>query len=478
MTAVHSNREVAMAERYDAIIIGAGQAGPPLAYALAQSGKRTAIIERRYVGGTCVNTGCTPTKTMIASAQVAYIARRAGDFGVHTGPVEVRLSEIVKRKREIVQSFRESNASSLEDADSIDLIRGEARFIDRHTVSVKLADGAARELSSEWIFINTGARSLIPPIDGLDSVTVYDNESMMELEEVPHHLLIVGGGYIGLEFGQMFRRFGSQVTIVERSRQLVGNEDDDIAGTMAEILREDGIEVLLQSNVTRVEPHDDGGVIVTVESKKANQPQRRISVSHLMLAVGRIPNTEALDLDRAGIKTDDKGYIQVNEQLETNVPGIYAMGDVKGGPAFTHISYDDYRVICANLLDGEPNGKRTINDRLLPYTVFTDPQLGRVGLSESQAREQGYQVKIAKMPVSSAARAIETGQTRGMMKVVINAEDDTILGCAILAPEGGELMSLLQIAMMGGLSYTAIRDGIFAHPTFAESLNNLFTQVK
>jgi len=458
-------------EKYDAIVIGAGQSGGPLASALARAGHKTAIVERAHVGGTCVNEGCTPTKTMVASARDAYLARRGPDFGVHTGPVAVDMTIVRKRKRDIVEEFRAGSEKQLTGTEGVDLLMGEAGFTGPHSVQVRLNDGGTRDLTAERIFINTGDRPSSPPIPGLDTVPTLDSTSIMELDSVPDRLLVVGGGYIALEYGQMFRRFGSRVTIVQRGPQLLAREDKDIADAVADVLREDGVDVLLDSSAQRVERGDSGAIRLVV---KTPEGERTLTGSHLLVAVGRSPNTEALNLPAAGVETGKGGTIKVNERLETNVPGVWAMGDVKGGPAFTHISYDDYRIIKANVLDG---GRRTTGDRPVPYTVFIDPQLGRVGLSEREAREQGRTVRVAKMPMSYVARAIETAETRGVMKALVDGDSDQILGCAILGLEGGELMAMLEIAMMGQLPYTALRDGVFAHPTLAESFNNLFASL-
>src|SRR6266700_178476 len=382
---------------YDAIVIGAGQAGGPLSTELARTGWKTALIEREHVGGTCINEGCTPTKTMVASARVAYLARRGADYGVQTGPVTVDMTKVRQRKRDIVDSFR--NGSQ------------------RRSESTK----------------------------------------------------VVGGGYVGLEFGQMFRRFGSRVTIIQRGAYLLTREDADVAGEVANILREDGIEVLLETRPVRVEQSSEGNISLTVQTPAG---ERTLTGSHLLIAVGRVPNTDWLNLDAAGIQVDKSGFIQVNERLETNVPGVYALGDIKGGPAFTHISYDDFRIIRTNLLE---KGNASIHGRLVPYTVFIDPQLGRIGLSEADARAQGRDIKVAKMPMNYVARALEVDESRGFMKAVVDAGTGQILGAAILGIEGGEIMAMLEVAMMGKVPYTVLRDAVFAHPTLAESLNNLFT---
>lgn len=457
------------ATHYDAIVIGAGQAGGPLSTALARSGRKTALIERVHVGGTCINEGCTPTKTMVASGRVAYLAKRGADYGVETGPVTVDMSIVRKRKRDIVESFRGGSERRIKSTEGLDLLMGEARFTAPHTLEVFLNDGEVRELTADMIFINVGDRPA--KLAGLEHIPTLDSTSIMELDVVPQHLLVLGGGYIGLEFGQMFRRFGSQVTIIQRGAQLLSREDDDVAEAVADILREDGIEVLLKTTLLHAEQQGDDSIQLTVLTP---QGERILTGSHVLAASGRVPNSDWLNVAAAGLKTDKQGKIVVNDRLETNVPGIYALGDVKGGPAFTHISYDDFRIIRTNLLEG---GDASIKNRLVPYTVFIDPQLGRVGLSETEARAQGRNIKVAKMPMSYVARALEVDEPRGFMKAVVDAESGQILGCAVLGIEGGEIMSQLQIAMMGKLPYTVLRDAVFAHPTLAESLNNLFSSL-
>lgn len=451
---------------YDVIVIGAGQAGGPLAGAFAKAGRRTALVEREHVGGTCINEGCTPTKTMVASARVAYLVRRAADYGVTVPSPVIDMERVRERKRDIVRSFRGGSERRLESA-GVDLLVGEARFIREKTLTVHGEHGG-RTLSAPCIVINTGARPAPPRVPGADAVDVLDSTSIMELDHVPDHLVVVGGGYIGLEFAQMFRRFGARVTVVQREGQLLPREDADVAAAVAEILCEDGIEVVLNAEPSRLQRSPDGGARVTIAQE---DHERTIDASHLLYAAGRVPNTDALEPAAAGIETDAKSYISVNERLETTAPGVYAVGDVKGGPAFTHISYDDYRVLRANLIDG---GTATTADRPVPYTVYMDPQLGRVGLTEREARDAGRTVRVARMPMDHVARALEMDEPRGMMKVVVDAGTDRILGCAVLGIEGGELMSALQIAMMGDLPFTALRDGIFAHPTLVESFNNLF----
>ncbi len=453
---------------YDVIIIGAGQSGGPLSTAFARAGKKTALIECEHVGGTCINEGCTPTKTMVASARVAYLARRAADYGVHTGPISVDMTVVRKRKRDIVDSFRGGSERRIKNTEGVDLLMGEATFTGPKTIEVHFNTDEILQLSATQIFINAGERPSRPRLEGIDDIPWLNSTSIMELDSVPEHLLILGGGYVGLEFGQMFRRFGSQVTIVQRGPQLLAREDHDVAEAVADILRQDGIEVLLQTSAARVKKAGEGHLELTV---KTADGERVLTGSHLLAAAGRSPNTEKLNLSATGVEVDKRGYIPTNDQLETNVSGIYALGDVKGPPAFTHISYDDYRIIRTNLIE---KGHASIKARLVPYTVFIDPQLGRVGLSESEARQQGRNIKVAKMPMDYVARALEVDESRGFMKVIVDADTRQILGAAILGIEGGEIMSMLEIAMLGKLPYTVLQEGIFAHPTLAESLNNLF----
>ena len=380
------------------------------------------------------------------------------------------MTTVRRRKRDIVESFRNGGRKRLEKTENADLLMGEARFAGPKTLEVRLNGGEVLQLTADEIFINTGTRPAVPSVKGLGDVPFLDNASIMELDEVPEHLLVLGGGYISLEFGQMFRRFGSEVKIVQRGGQLLSREDTDVAEEVAKILREDGIEVLLDTQTLRATQAKDGKVRLAVHTPEG---ERALEGSHLLVATGRTPNTDQLNLGAASVETDKRGFIRVDKKLQTNVPGVYALGDVKGGPAFTHISYDDFRVIRANLLKG---GDTTIAERLVPYTVFVDPQLGRVGLSEREAREQDRDFRVAKIPMTHVARALEVDETRGFMKAVIDAETEQILGAAILGIEGGEIATVLQVAMMGGVPYTAIRDGVFSHPTLAESLNNLFSE--
>jgi pyruvate/2-oxoglutarate dehydrogenase complex dihydrolipoamide dehydrogenase (E3) component len=400
---------------------------------------------------------------MVASARVAYLARRGKDYGVETGDVRVNLARVRDRKRNIVESFRSGSERRLAATEGLDLVYGEARFTGPRAITV---DG--RRFESERVFINAGCRPAAPDVEGLAALGPLDSTSIMELDRVPEHLIVLGGGYIGIEFGQMFRRFGSRVTIVQRGPQLLPVEDEDVAAAVLGVLREDGVEVLLQAEASCAERRD-GQVRVTVHTSGADRP---VVGSHVLLAAGRVPNTDRLDPKAAGIDTDSRGFIRVNERLETSAAGVYALGDVKGGPAFTHISYDDYRIIRDNLLQG---GARTTGDRPVPYTVFMDPQLGRVGLTEREARKAGRSYRVATMPMSHVARALEMDEPRGLMKVLVDSETRRLLGVAVLGVEGGEIMAAFQLAMMGNLPYDSLREGVFAHPTLAEALNNLFS---
>jgi pyruvate/2-oxoglutarate dehydrogenase complex dihydrolipoamide dehydrogenase (E3) component len=407
---------------------------------------------------------------MVASGRVAYLARRAADYGVHAGPISVDLKKVRQRKRDIVASFRGGGERSIASTPNLELIRGEASFSGPKSLKVRTTNGEQIELSADRIFINAGTRASRPKLDGLDSVEFLDNESIMELETIPDHLLILGGGYIGLEFGQLFRRFGSRVTIVQSGGQLLTREDPDVAEEVRKILQQDGIDVLLNAKTTRVEQVEHA-IRLHV---KASDKDTVHDGSHLLVATGRAPNSDTLNLSAAGVRIDQRGFIAVNERLETNVDGIYALGDIKGGPAFTHISYDDFRILRANLLEGK---SASTKDRQVPYCVFIDPQLGRVGITENEARTQGRKIRVAKLAMTSVARALELDETRGFMKAVVDAETNQILGAAVLGIEGGEIMSVLETAMIGKLPYTALRDATLAHPTLAESLNNLFMAV-
>jgi len=453
--------------RYDAIVIGSGQGGNPLSHKLADHGWRVALIEKEHLGGTCINSGCTPTKTMVASAQVAHYVRNAARWGVHSGEVRVDMPGIVRRKDAIVESFRSGQQRRVDSRPNLRLYRDHARFESPRRIRVGDAT-----LESERIFINTGTRTDIPRVEGIATVPYLTNSTLMELQEVPEHLLILGGGYIGLEFGQMFRRFGSQVTIIHRGDQLLTREDADIVTELQRVLEAEGMQFVLNANTTAIR-QTNGEVTLCLDGPSL--PTRSISGSHLLIATGRRPNTDSLGLEHTGVETDSRGFIRVNRRLETSVPGIWALGDVKGGPAFTHISYNDFQILYANLIEEKNLG---IDRRLVPYSVFTDPQLGRVGMTETEARAKGYALKVGKIPMSWVARAIERDETAGLMKLVVDGDTDRILGAAILALEGGELVQTLGVLMLADLPYTLLKGAVYIHPTLAEGFFTLMEEVK
>jgi dihydrolipoamide dehydrogenase len=452
--------------RYDAVVIGSGQAGNPLAQKLADQGWTVALIEKEHLGGTCVNTGCTPTKTLIASAQVAHYARHADVWGVQSGAVRVDLPAVVARKDRIVNQWRSGLEKKTADRKNLHLYRGAAQFIAPHKIRIN-----QEEIESERIFINTGTRPAIPSLDGLDRIDYLTNASILQLRELPAHLLVVGGGYVGLEFGQMFRRFGSDVTIVHRGEHILPHEDTDVTEELQKALEKEGIRFLLVARPTGVDKQR-GQIHLKVETAGGSETVRG---SHLLVATGRWPNTDDLGLESAGVQLTPEGFVKVNGRLETNVPGIWALGDVKGGPAFTHISYNDYQIVYANLIEGK---NLTTDGRLVPYAVFTDPQLGRVGLTEKEARAAGHKLKIGKIPTAHVARAIERDETAGLMKVVVDAETNKILGAAILSTEGGELIQILGFVMLAGASYKLLKGAVYIHPTLAEGFWSLMEEVK
>jgi pyruvate/2-oxoglutarate dehydrogenase complex dihydrolipoamide dehydrogenase (E3) component len=453
--------------KFDAIIIGSGQGGNPLTHKLADYGWKVALVERKHLGGTCVNTGCTPTKTMVHSAHVAHYARNSSRWGVRAENVRVDLPAIVARKRGIVESFRSGQQRHVESRPNITLIRGHARFVGPRRLRI-----GEQEIEGERIFINVGTRPDIPRIDGLEAAGYLTNASIMELQELPEHLIVLGGGYIGLEFGQMFLRFGSRVTVIHHSGQILPREDAEVAAELQKALEAEGMVFKLNTKTLRAERLSDGTLQLTLQTPSGKEP---LSGSKLLVATGRRPNTDDLGLDAAGIATDAKGFIKVNGKLETNVSGVWALGDAKGGPAFTHISYNDYQILYANLVEGK---NVTIDNRYVPYSVFTDPQLGGVGLTEKEARAKGYRLKIGSIPMSHVARAIERGETSGLMKIIIDAETDRILGASILATEGGELVQILGAMMLADAKWTVLKGAVYIHPTLAEGFWSLMESVK
>ena len=460
-----------MLKNYDAIIIGAGQAGVPLAKKLAKAGKKVALVEKRWVGGTCVNDGCTPTKTWVASAKAAWAAANSAHLGIKIKNYKIDFALIKKRKDDIVLNARKGIEKSMLETPGLDLLHGEATFTGEKTIAVKLKGFGVKHIKGDWIFINTGTETFIPHIEGLSNIDYLTSTSILELDKIPDHLLVLGGNYIGLEFGQMFRRFGSKVTLIERSQRLLSREDEDISLAMQKILRLEEIDIQTGSEVVSFKQKNSGKITATVKNAEI---EKKIKCSHVLLAVGRVPRTQSLGLEKTGVAVDEKGFIKVNGKLETNVRGIYALGDVNGGPPFTHIAYNDYTIVYRNLIEG---AKYTTKDRPLPYCMFTDPQLGRIGISETDAKKSGLDVKIAHLPMSRVARAVEVGDTRGFMKAVVDTKTKKILGAAVLGEEGGEIMSVLQMAMEGDITYDRIRYCVFAHPLYSESLNNLFMTI-
>ncbi|MBD1919415.1 MULTISPECIES: mercuric reductase [Cyanophyceae] len=467
-------------EYYDDIIIGGGKAGKTLAPALVADGRKTALVEcsLTMIGGGCINVACIPTKTMVASAHVANAVRNSATYGVKTDALTVTLVAVIQRKRTVVQSMRDMNLHNLETALGHNLIIGTGQFIAPKTIEVTTAEGKTRHLTAERFFINTGTRPSIPSVPGLKEVGFLTSESIMELEHLPEHLIVLGSGYIGLEFAQMFRRFGSRITVIGQGEQILSQQDPDIAIAVQALLERDGIEFLLKAKVLRVVREAS-----PLENRAGNATELQIQVadqkitlqgSHLLVAVGRVPTTETLNLAAAGVAIDAYGFIPVNDRLETNIPGIWALGDINGGPQYTHVSLDDYRIVKANLIDG---GNRSTRDRLIPSCLFIDPELAHVGLTETEAWQQGYAYRVAKLDASAIPRARTLGQTDGLLKAIVDTETGKILGCSLLCHEAGEVISTVQMIMQAKMPYTVLRDGVLTHPTMTEGLNLLFSKL-
>ncbi|WP_066897934.1 FAD-containing oxidoreductase [Mycolicibacterium houstonense] len=455
---------MAPAQSFDAIVIGAGQAGPPLAGRLTAAGQTVAVIERKLVGGTCVNYGCIPTKTLVASAHAAHLARRGAEYGVGTSEVVIDMAKVKARKDSIMLSDRRGVEDWLEAMDGAELIRGHARFVDPHTVDV---DG--RLLRAERIFLNIGGRAVVPDFPGLDGIDYLTNVGILDLDRLPEHLVIVGGSYIALEFAQMYRRFGARVTVIEKGPRLTSREDEDVSAAIKDILEAEGIEVVLNAAGIRFAKRD-GGFEVT--PRDGAEP---IAGTDLLLAVGRAPNTDDLGLEHAGVRTDKRGYIVVDDQLRTSVDHIWAMGDCNGKGAFTHTSYNDFEIVAANLLDDDP---RRVSDRVTSYALYIDPPLGRAGMTVDQVRASGRKALVGKRPMTRVGRAVEKGETQGFMKVVVDAETEEILGAAILGVGGDEVVHAVIDVMTAKLPYTAISRTMHIHPTVSELVPTMLQELK
>jgi len=456
-----------MTERFDAIVIGTGQAGPSLAVRLATAGRKTAIIERKLIGGTCVNNGCIPTKTLIASARAAYVARRGGDFGVTIdAPIRVDMAEVKKRKDSVVRQSTDGLTNWLGGTSGLTMIQGHARFEGPKTIRV-----GDRLLEAKQIFINVGGRALVPDMPGVAEVPYLNNSTIMHVDFLPEHLVIVGGSYVGLEFAQMYRRFGSRVTVVEMGPRLISREDEDVSAAIQAILEAEGIAFRLNAKCVAFERHGDGVVV----NMSCDEEPREIAGTHVLLAVGRVPNTDDLGLDKAGIATDARGYITVDDQLRTNVPGIWALGDVNGRGAFTHTSYNDYEIVAANLLDGD---SRRVSDRIGTYALFIDPPLGRAGMTEKEVRAAARKALVATMPMTRVGRARERGEMSGFMRVIVDAETKRILGASILGIDGDEVIHSLLDVMYAGTPYTVIQRAMHIHPTVTELIPTLLGKLE
>jgi pyruvate/2-oxoglutarate dehydrogenase complex dihydrolipoamide dehydrogenase (E3) component len=457
-------------ESYDDVVLGSGAGGKLLSWHLARSGRRVAVVERRYIGGSCPNINCLPSKNEVWSAKVADLLHHAAKYGVVTGSVSVDMAKVRQRKREMVDGlvalhldlYRKSGA---------ELIMGDGKFVAPKTLEVRSRDGGGtRVLKGARLFLNLGTRATIPPVPGLTDARPMSNIELLEIDRLPAYLIVLGGGYVGLEFAQAYRRFGSHVTVIQHGPQLLDHEDPDVAAAIGELFADEGIDVLLSAETLQTEGRSGEGVRIRVRTP---QGARLLEGSDILVATGRTPNTAGIGLETLGVRLDERGYIQVNDRLETTAPGVWAIGECAGSPQFTHVSENDFHVIRDNLA----GGNRTTRDRLIPFCLFTDPELARVGLSETEARQQGVAVRVAKMPVGAVLRTWTTGENRGFMKALVDARSDRILGFTMLGAEAGEVMAAVQTAMLAGMPYTGFRNAILAHPTMAEGLGSLFADV-
>jgi pyruvate/2-oxoglutarate dehydrogenase complex dihydrolipoamide dehydrogenase (E3) component len=460
---------VSQTEQFEVLILGSGQGGKLLAWHMARAGRRTAVIERRWIGGSCPNIACLPSKNEIWGAKVAHLAHHAGQFGTVAGPVETDMAAVRQRKRDMVNREIELHLQNYRTTGA-ELIMASGRFVAPKTLEVHLNDGGTRLLAGERVFLNLGTHAAIPSIPGLEATRPLTHIEALELDYLPTHLIVLGGGYVGLEMGQAYRRFGSRVTVIEAGPQLMSREDPDVADDMQRILSEEGIQFLMEAEVLQVRGRSGERVGVAVRTSSGEQT---IEGSDMLVAAGRVPNTAGIGLEEAGVELDGRGYIRVNERLETTAHGVWAIGECAGSPQFTHASVDDFRIIRDNLA----GGNRSSRDRLVPYCMFTDPPLARVGLSEREARRQGVAARVARLPMSAVLRTQATDETQGFMKVLVGASDDRILGFTMIGSEAGEVMAAVQVAMLANLPYRALRDAVLTHPTMAEGLGQLFSNV-
>jgi pyruvate/2-oxoglutarate dehydrogenase complex dihydrolipoamide dehydrogenase (E3) component len=456
-------------ERVDVLVLGSGQGGKQLAWHLARAGQRTAVVERRWIGGSCPNIACLPSKNEIWSARVAHLARHAGQFGTVAGPVATDMAAVRQRKRDMVDREIEAHLQNYR-ATGAELIMGSGRFVAPKTLEVHLNDGGTRVLTGDRVFLNVGTHAAIPDIPGLKEARPLTHIEALELDYLPSHLVVLGGGYVGLEMAQAYRRFGSRVTVIAAGPQIMSREDPDAAEEVQRILGAEGIQFLVGAEILRVRGRSGEEVGLTV---RAGSSERTIACSDLLVAAGRIPNTGEIGLDKAGIGLDERGYIRVNERLETTAPGVWAIGECAGSPQFTHVSVDDFRIVRDNLAGGD----RSTRDRLVPYVVFTDPPLARVGLSEGEAQRRGVPVRVATLPMSSVLRTEATDETQGFMKVLVGRNDDRILGFTMIGSEAGEVMAAMHTAVLAGLPYQKLRDAAITHLTMAEGLGPLLSNV-
>jgi pyruvate/2-oxoglutarate dehydrogenase complex dihydrolipoamide dehydrogenase (E3) component len=455
---------------YEDLVLGSGAGGKLLAWHLARSGRRVAVVERRWIGGSCPNINCLPSKNEVWSAKVADLLHHAAQFGIVTGPIAVDMARVRQRKREMVEGLVALHLE-LYHKSGTELIMGEGRFVAAKTLEVRLNDGGTRVLSGERVFLNLGTRATIPPIAGLADARSLTHIEALELDRLPAHLIVLGGGYVGLEFAQAYRRFGSRVTVIQHGPQLARGEDPDVADAIRQLFADEGIEVLLSAEALQVEGRSGQSVRLRVRTPGG---ERLIEGSDILAATGRTPNTAGIGLETAGVRLDGRGYVQVNDRLETSAPGVWAIGECAGSPQFTHASEDDFTIIRDNLA----GGSRTTPDRLIPFCLFTDPPLARVGLSEAEARHRGVAVRVVKVPLGVVLRTWTTGEARGFMKALLDARSDRILGFTMFGSDAGEVMAAVQTAMLAGMPYTGLRDAILAHPTMAEGLRNLFSEVQ